>query len=132
MFRIVALEIRLADVVDHVVFLPGNHPRLCSHLTEPDGKSAIHSEGITAVFQSRCRKSRRGWQRAGAVLGSMAVGADPVVDRLSAVERTLIQRADQSGVIEIAFIIRQRRGQQRWIGSSCSGRAGPYSVISIR
>ena len=43
------LEIRLADVVDHVVFLAGNHPRLRGHLAESDSQGAVHSVGIAAI-----------------------------------------------------------------------------------
>ena len=110
--------------MDHIVFLLGNHPRLRGHLAESDSESAIHAVGIAAVFQRRGGKSRRGRQRAGPIFGSMAVGANAVVDRLAALGTLLSQAGDQSGMVEIALVIRQWRGQKSRVGSERSGPRG--------
>ncbi len=57
--RIVPLQIRLADVMDHVVFLSGDHPGLRGHHAEPVRQGAIHGIRVAAVFELAGGKLQR-------------------------------------------------------------------------
>ena len=107
--RVVRLEERLADVVDDVVLLPGDHPGLRRHLAEAVGDGPVEAVGIAAVPERRGGEPRGVRQRAGLILGAVAVGADAGVDRLAALEARRAQVGDEPGVIEPALVLGQRR-----------------------
>ena len=111
------LQIGLANVVDHVVLLPGHHPALRGHLAEAEGQGPVHAQWVGAVLERARGEAERGRQRAGPVLRAVTVDADPLVDRLPALVALLAERADEPGVVDVAFRFRQGRGgQERRVG----------------
>src|SRR5258707_915377 len=94
---VVALEIRLSDVVDYVVLLFGHHPGLRGHLAEAEGQGPVEAVRIAAILERAGGEPRRVRQRAGAVLRAVAVGADPAVDRLAPLDALRAEVGDHPG-----------------------------------
>ena len=118
--------------MNHVVLLAGDHPGLRRHLAETVGESAIHAVGIATVLERPGGEPRRGRQRARLVLGSVTVGTDAVVDRLTALELLWSLIDDHPSVVEVALVIGQGGRRSAGSGRSARARAGPCSAISMR
>ena len=57
----IGLEELLANVMDHVVLLRGDHPCLCGHVAIAVRKRAVHGMWITTVFElALCETQSRG------------------------------------------------------------------------
>ena len=112
--RVVRLQVRLAEVVDHVVLLPRHHPRLRGHQAVAVRERAVQAVRVAAVLERVGGELRRRGQRAGLVLRAVAVGAHAGVDRLAPLERLVVQRADQAGVVDVLLVLREdERGLRR-------------------
>ena len=122
--RIVRPQIRLADVVNHVVLLLRHHPGLRRHQAEAVRQRLIHRERIAAVLELVRRKPQRRGQRARLLVRAVAVDAEPVVNRLAALERLFIEVADHAGVVDVRLIFRNRSAM-----SAAGGRIrGPVAA----
>ena len=123
--RIVGLEIRLADVVDDVVLLLGDHPRLPDHPAESVGQRLIHPKRVRAVLERPGAEPRRRRQRAGPLLRAVAVGADPDVNRLAPAIVLIAQAGDHSRVVHVLLVVGQGGDGERRFRRPQRQRAPP-------
>ena len=107
--RVQRLQVGLADVVDCVVLLLRDHPGLRYHQVEAMGERFVHAMRIAAVAELIGGETQRRGQRTGLVFGAMAVHAQSAIDRFAPLVALLIQVGDHAGVIDVLFILRQRR-----------------------
>ena len=107
------LQKRLADVVDDVVLLLRDHPRLRGHQPEAVRQCLVHPQRIGAVLELPLGELQRRRQRSRLVLRSVAVDAEPVVDRLAPLKRLNVEVAEHSRVIDLLFVLGQHEREQR-------------------
>ena len=56
---IVRLQVGLADVVNHVIFLRRHHPRLSSHQAKTARQRLVHCKRVASVTKFPCGESQR-------------------------------------------------------------------------
>jgi hypothetical protein len=123
---VVRFQIGFANVVDHVVFLFGNHPRLRRHHAKAVRQRLVHPERIAAVLELPFGKAQRGRHGTHMVLRSVAVGADADVDGLAALDALPIEGADEASMVDVTFVLRQgRRSEERRGGAKLPGAFRP-------
>ena len=103
--RVVLLEIGLADVLDDVVLLRRDHPGLRGHLAESAGERLVEAVRVAAVLERARGEPERGRQRAGLVLGAVAVGADAAVDLLAPRVALAVEPGDHPGMVDVLLIV---------------------------
>jgi hypothetical protein len=99
--RVRLLEEGLADVVDHVVALPGIHPLLLGHRAEPEGDRLEEAVGVGRVNQRIDRKGPRALHGDLGAVDAVAGEADGLVEFLAALEGLLVPLARSAGVIDV-------------------------------
>ena len=98
--------------MNHIVLLRRDHPGLSGHVSVSVCQSSVHRIRVCPILEFSLSEPKGRRERSDKLFGSMAIGANPLIDLPPTLISLLIRLADHSGMIQIRFIFRYLDGQK--------------------